>query len=318
MSAMTTKEAGVVDVVLSNFARGYRNQELIAQRVAPVVNIPARNVRMLKFGKDSFRKYNTRRAPGTPVLALQYGYASDPISLPQDALQALVPDEVQDESRRVPGIDLAQGAVQMVMDVLDLGHEIETAGILRNSNAYDAGSKATLSGTDQWTNPSSDPKAMIKEAKAIVRRLIGRDPNKLTLGSDVFDALTDHPAIKDQFKYTSAQSITAQMLAQYLGLEEIIVGKAIYLPDGVPETAEATDIWGNDAILHYTTRNAAPTFMEPSFAYTYRLAGMPSVMSPRYDADIMSWKYAMKIERRPYLLGADAGFIFKAAVPAQG
>jgi len=317
MSAMTTRDAGVVDVVLSNFARGYRNQELIAQRVFPVVDIPARNVRTLKFGKDSFRKYNTRRAPGSPVLTLQYGYASDPVSLAQDALAALVPEEVQDEAKRVPGVDLAQGAVQMVMDVLDLGHEVEAAGIVRNAANYAASSKITLSGTDQWIDAASDPRAQIKEAKATIRRLIGRDPNKLTIGSDVFDALTDHPVIKDQFKYTSAQSITAQMLAQYLGLDEIIIGKAVYLPDGVAESAEATDIWGNDAILHYTPRNPAPTYMEPSFAYTYRLKGMPSVMSGYYDRDILSWKYPTKIERRPYLVGADAGFLFKNAVPAQ-
>ncbi len=100
--AMTTQQAGVVDVVLSNFARGYSNQEFIAGRVFPIVDVPARNMRLLKFGKEGFRKLATRRAPGAPILTVQYGYASDPVSLAQDALQGVVPVETQEEASRVP------------------------------------------------------------------------------------------------------------------------------------------------------------------------------------------------------------------------
>ena len=61
MRAMNTQQAGVVDVVLSNHARGYTNSEMIAHRVAPVVDVPGRNMLLLKFGREGFRKLNTRR-----------------------------------------------------------------------------------------------------------------------------------------------------------------------------------------------------------------------------------------------------------------
>lgn len=313
MRAMSTTQAGVVDVVLSNFARGYSNQEFIATRVAPNVTVPARNVRQLKFGKESFRKLQTRRAPGAPILTVQYGYAADPISLMQDALQGLVPVEIAEEAQRVPGIDMGQQATAMVLDQLALGDEIDTAQLVRNAAAYAASNKVALAGASRWTDPASDPKADIDAGREAVRRQVGRYPNKLIIGATGFNALANHPKIKEQFKYTSAESITEAMLARYLQIDEVVVGKAVFLPDGVADTAAATDIWGNDAILAWYPK--ASNWMVPSFAYTYRLAGYPMVEAPWYDRDIKSWKYPTTLERRPYLLGADAGFLFQSVTP---
>lgn len=311
MRGMNPAQAGVVDVVLSNYARGYTNGEYIASRVAPTVDVPARNMRLIKFGKEGFRKLNTRRAPGAPILTVQYGYASDPIALAQDALQGLVPIEISEEAR-VPGINLGQYAVQMVLDQLDLGYEIETAQLVRNAASYAAGSKMALAGASKWSDAASDPKADIDAGRETVRSMIGRYPNKLTLGAKVFTALSNHPKIKEQFKYTSADSITEAMLARYFSVDEVIVGKAVYLPDGVAEAAPAVDVWGNDAILSYAPKTG--NWMVPSFAYGYRLTGYPLVEAPWYDRDHKSWKYPTTQERRPYLVGADAGFLFQNAV----
>jgi Phage major capsid protein E len=313
MRAMTPQQAGVVDPVLSTYARGYANQEFIAQRIAPAADVPSRSNRQIRFGKDGFRRLNTRRAPGAPVLTVQYGFASDPVSLVQDALQGLVPVETAEEASRVPGINMGQMAVKMVLDQLDLGLEIDTATLLRAPTLYAASNKVTLAGTDQWSDyAASDPKADVKEAREAIRRQIGRYPNKLTLGAAVFSVLTDHPKVKEQFKYTSSDSITEAMLARYFEVDEVLVGKAIYLPDGTADNAAATDVWGKDAILAYVPTGG--NWMVPSFAYTYRLMGYPMVESPWYDRDIKSWKYPTTMERRPYAVGADAGFLFTNAV----
>lgn len=311
MRAMTTAQAGVVDVVLSTYARGYANQEFVGQRIMPPADVPARNVRQLRFGKESFRKLNTRRAPGGPILTVQYGYAADPIALVQDALQGLVPVETQDEAARIPGVDMGQQAVTMVMDQLDLGLEIDIAAIVRNPANYAAGSKVALAGTSKWTDAASDPKGDVREAREAVRRLIGRYPNTLTLGATAFNAAADHPKVKEQFKYVSADSVTEAMLARYFEVGEVIVGKAVYLPDGVADDQPATDVWGGDAILSY--RSKGGNWMVPSFGYTYRLKGYPLVETPWFDRDLKSWKYPTTQERRPYLVGADAGFLIQNA-----
>jgi hypothetical protein len=312
MPQMTIAQAGVVDVVLTNIARGYTNEEFIAHRVAPVVDVPSRSSRQLKFGKEGFRKHATRRAPGAAILTLQYGYAADPISLFPDALQGLVPVENSEEANRVPGVDLGKGAVEMVLNSLDLGYEIETATLLRNAGSYANNNKVALAGTSKWSDPASNPENDITDAKEQIRRMVGRYPTKLTLGANPFRALCKHPKIKEQFKYTTADSITEAMLARLFQLDEVLVGKAIYLPESAADTDPAVDVWGNDAILSWTPKGN--NWMVPSFAYTYRLRGYPQVEAPWYDRDHKSWKYPTTMERRPYLLGADAGFLFQGAV----
>ena len=64
MAPLNTRNAALVDPILSTHARGYRNSEFISHLVFPRVTIPNRSMRVLKFGKESFRMMNTRRAPG--------------------------------------------------------------------------------------------------------------------------------------------------------------------------------------------------------------------------------------------------------------
>jgi hypothetical protein len=309
---MNTGQARVIDPILSTHAQGYRNAEYIGHLILPIAPIPTRGARILKFGKDSFRKMNTRRAPGAEYQRIQYGYASDPVALHQDALAASVAFENMEEATRVPGIDLASGSVNMVLDVIALGREMETAQLVRDPANYNANNKMALAGADKWSDPASDPHKDVQTAKEQVRRRIGRYPNLFTISPPVFNALSNHPKIKEQFKYTSSESITTAMLAKYLDVEEIVVGKAVYLEDNAPDDADAKDVWGNDASLTYRPKGS--NYQVPSFGYTYRLKGYPMVMKPYADEETDSWVYKTKEEWAPVLSGMDAGFLFQSPV----
>ncbi|WP_254446846.1 major capsid protein [Ruegeria sp. HKCCD8929] len=306
---MNTAQARVIDPILSTHAQGYRNAEMIGHLILPVADIPTRGVRVLRFGKDSFRKMNTRRAPGAEYQTVQYGYASNPVALQQEALAAKVPWENMEEASKVPGIDLARGSVEMVLDIIALGREFEIAQLVRDPGNYGANNKMVLAGGDKWSDPASDPAADINEGKEQVRRRIGRYPNQLTIGAPTFNVLKQHPKIKEQFKYTSSDSITVEMLAKYFDIEKVIVGKAVYLEDGAADDADAQDVWGTDAILSF--RPMGTNYMVPSFGYTYRLKGHPMIMKPYSDDSCDSWVYKIKEEWSPELTGADAGFLFQ-------
>lgn len=308
MAPVNTRTAQVVDVILSTHARGYRNAENISHILFPRATVPNRSMRTLKFGKESFRLLNTRRAPGADKKRIQYGFASDPVSLVQDALEATLPIEHQQEALSVPGVDLAAGAVEMVLDNLDLGLEVECAEMARNPATYGANNKVTLTTTDRWTHPNSTPKKDIKAAKEAIRRMTGRYPNTLILGPNGANALTEHETIKEQFKYTSADSITLDMLARALQLKRVVVGEKVFLPETASDNTAATDVWGDDAILAYVPDGS--NYRIPAFAYTYELAGYPQVGKPYFENRNDSWIYPTTTERRPYIVGADAGFLF--------
>lgn len=308
--SMNSRQAQVIDPILSTQARGYTNLEFIGARILPFADIPNRSMLVIRFGKDAFRRYlDTRRAPGGETKRIQFGFGSDPVALKQEALEALVPDEIRGDAR-VPGIDLASVSINATQDIIGLGREVEIAQMVRNPATYGNRNKTALSGSDKWTNPDSDPAVDVREAREAVRRSIGRYPNVLAIGPDVFNALCEHPKIRERFKYTSSDSITEAMLARYFSLDEVIVGKAVALPDTASDTDLADDVWGKDAILFY---RAGSNFLVPAFGYTYRLSGYPLVEQPYYERNRKSWVYPLTEEYRPYVTGAEGGFLFQGA-----
>lgn len=312
MPPVNTRQAAVIDPILSTHARGYRNSDFIASALFPRVTVPNRSMRVIKFGKEAFRMMNTRRAPGADKKRVQYGYASDPISLVQDALEGVVPIEHQEEAMSVPGIDLGQGAVNMVLDVVDLGLEWDCAQLARTAANYAASNRVALTSTARWTSSTSTPQADMDAAKETIRRQIGRYPNTLVLGPNSKNALSRHPAVKDQFKYTGRDSITLEMLAAFFDIRRVVMGAAVFLPTNAADTAAATDIWGDDAILAYVP-DTGDNFQVPSYGYTYELRGYPQVEAPYFERSNDSWIYPTKTERRPYLVGAEGGFLFQNA-----
>lgn len=313
MTAMNSRQAQAIDPILSTQARGYTNQELIAHRVLPWADIPNRSMKVVRFGKDSFRRYiDTRRAPGAQRRRIQFGYESDPIALRQESLEAQVPIEIGADANAVPGIDLAAVSIQGIQDIIALGREVEVATMVRSPALYDANHKVALAGSDKWTDPSSDPAADFKAGREAVRRSIGRYPNQVTLGPNVFNVLTEHPKVKEKFKYTSSESITEVMLARYLGVEEVLVGKAVALAENAPDNALAGDVWGDDALLAYVPKGG--NYLVPAFGYLYRLKGYPSVNVPYWENQTSSWVYPVTEEFRPYVTGAEGGFLFQAPI----
>ena len=309
---LNTRTAQVISPILSNHARGYRNASFVSHVLFPRVSIPNRSMSVLKFGKEAFRKLNTRRAPGTNVKRVQYGFDAGTVSLVQDALEGVVPIEHQQEAEKVPGIDLGSNAVNMVLDVVDLGLEYEAAQIARSAANYDANHKLALTGADRWTSETSDPGKDIGDASEMIRRFTGRRPNTLMLGPTSAQALKNNAKIKDQFKWVSKDSITLEMLAAYFQLERVVTGDAVYLPETADDSVAATDVWGDDAILAWVPTTGG-TYMVPSYGYTYELMGYPQVEQPYYDRPSKSWIYPTTTERKPYLVGADAGFLFQNA-----
>lgn len=312
IGAMSSGQAQVINPILSTHARGYTNLMMIGTALLPFATIPARSVLQLNFGKNAFRKYmQTRRAPGAEVPMLQFGYGTDPVALKQEALAGLVPVETAEDAARTPGIDMGAMAVKTVQDIIALGREVEIATKVRNPAIYDANHKLTLAGASRWTDPASDPKEDVKAAKESVRRSIGRDPNVLAISSTTFNALDDHPKILEKIKYTSSDSITVELLARYFDVEKVVVGKAVALADTADDDAMADDVWGDDAILAYVP--AGGNYMVPAYGYTYQLSGYPVVEQPYYVPGRRSWVYPTIEEYRPYVTGAEGGFLFQNA-----
>lgn len=310
MPQMSTSQVRVIDPILTEVARGYTNAAYVGALLFPFVPVGQRGGRIIEFGKESFRLYNTARTPGSDVAVAQFGFTGQSFALTDHALSGLVPLEHLEEAAAVPGIDLGRGAVQFAQDIIALRLEVEQATTARTAASYASTNKATLSGDSQWSAAASDPIAAIETAKEAVRAITGMRPNTLIVGPKVMAALKQHPAIVDRIKYTGRDVPTPELLASLFGLNRVAVGDAVY------QDADGTmqDVWGKDAVLAYTNTAPLASMGAPSYGYTYRLRNYPVAEVPWLDRSKESWLYPVRDAVSPVIAGADAGYLFTAAV----
>jgi hypothetical protein len=306
---MNGKQARVIDPILTTFIRGYSNNEFVGHLLFPEVPVPAAGGQIVEFGKESFLLYDTQRAPGGATMRAEFGYLGKPYACENHALEALVPDEISRDAGVVPGIDLAKEAVGFVFDSMQLKLEYQRAITARNAALYDAANKTALSGAALWSVSTSTPKADVQAARAAIRARTGKYPNVMTLPPGGVYKLSQHPAIRDQFKYVGSDSITAAMLAKYFEVETVAEGNAVYATSA---NSEMLDVWGNDVVLAYVPKNFRSQ-RAPSYGYTYCLQGHPNVKTPYRDESRESWVYGVKNERTPVIAGAGAGFLIQNA-----
>lgn len=309
MPQMTPGQTRIVDPVLSTHALGYKQAGLVATTLFPIGYVGMYGGNVIEFGKEAFKLYNSRRAPGTNTKRIQFGYQGKPYAIVPSALEAPVPRELMRDASKVPGIDLGARAVNTVMRSLLLEHEYNAAQLARSAGNYDANHKVALVGTSRWTGAASDPNADIRAGREAIRSTIGVYPNTALLSATAFSALQENAKILDRTKYTGRDSITTEILARLWNVQKVVVGEAT-----VADAADAFgDVWGNDVVLAYTNISADPNVEEPSYGYTYAIEGHPLVEQPYWDNSAKSWIYGVSFDNTPVLSGITAGYLIQDA-----
>lgn len=209
------------DVVWASIVIGYRNEELIADRVLRRVRVAKRQFRYLKHimiegltvpdtkvGRRSRPNQVEFSAEDATGVCLDYG------------LDAPVPNEDMNEAP--PGFDPRANALAQVARLIALDREIRTSNLVFALDTYPASQRTTLSGGDRWSQNTSTPiKDIVTARDAMAMR-----PNVMVLGQAAWSALSTHPDIIKAINRTSGDTgiATVRQVADILELREIIVG----------------------------------------------------------------------------------------------
>jgi hypothetical protein len=313
MTQLTPAQSRIIDPILTTHATGYVRPGNVGRLLFPIAFVGAYGGQRIEFGKESFRRYNTKRAPGANSANVTFGYAGQPYAIVPRSLDAVVPREIMNDASQVPGLDLATDAVDLVLDVMELDHEYDCAAIARNASNYDTDHKVALVSTARWSGSAADPISDVKTGRESIRESIGIRPNLIVLSPSAMSACESHEDIVDRIKYTGRDSVTTETLAKLWKVDQVVVGEAVGA-SGPGDTLG--DIWGHDVIMAYVSpptggnrRNAA----RPSYGYTYAMQGHPLVERPYWDASRRSWVYGVSADRDPVLTGITAGYLIQNA-----
>lgn len=215
--------------VLTNIAIGYAQAESCVEFVAPTVSINQRAKKITRFGRSMFVTTSTKRAPYADHKAIVTdGFDTYDLFLGQHSKKAVIAlSEVEESENGDLGFDLKSFSLNRAVQAIEQGYEADLFSIITNPANYEAGNSVVISAANQLTAPGSDPEALVRANKNIVRLQTGQYPTRALISTDVYDALTLHPIFRDKLKYTSYQSVDLVMLANWLGLKEIKVAQRV-------------------------------------------------------------------------------------------
>lgn len=305
----TGAQARVIDPVLTTVARGYKHPDAVGGHLFPDVEVMARGGKVVEFDKTDFKEFVTVRAPGAAMAEIQFGHSGKDYTIADHGIAGKSPIELMEDANAVPGIDLGKRAANGALNILMLEKEREQANLATTAGNYDAAHVAALAGNNRWDQADSDPSNDIAAGVEKIRSAIGMRPNVAIIGGKVYDkALKHHPKIIDRIKHTSRDSVTTEILAGLWDIRNVYVGDMITFDD---DGDTATDVWGENVILAFTQQGTVMDFGQPSFGFTYKLAGTPMVEMPYYDQKTRSWMYPTIACYQAAIAGKDAGYLIR-------
>jgi hypothetical protein len=301
-----TKSDVHVDSVLSGVSVMYENDEMIADRVMPVVPVANESDIYYKYTRN-WRLPEAKRAPGAEAAKVEWNVETDSYTCVEYALKDFVSD--RDRKNADKPLDLDVDTAENLTNLIMLLREKRVADIVFDSSNH--GSSSALSGTDKWSDyDDSDPIGDVRDAKSTVHVASGKMPNTMIVGYQVHLKLLDHPDLLDRIKYTQRGVITADLIAQVFEVDNYIVGKAAYDSSDEGGTESLGYVWGKKVALIYA--EPSPGLKRVSYGYQFQSEGFRT--SKWRDEPIRSDWIEVGETRDEHIVSSACGYLYEDVV----
>lgn len=298
-----------IDQVLTNMSVAYQNGDLIGTQIMPRVEVNGRTGFFYTFDKSKFNIHDSRRTGTSRANRITNGMTKTAYGpLMEQSLEEPIEYEIRDTYPSPH--DARVDATESVTEALDLGLEQEIATLLTNTSNITQ--NVTLSGTDQFSDyANSDPFAVFQTGIDTIKAATGTTPNRLIIGYQVWSKLRHHPDLLGRMSVASVRVLTTQMLADLIGVEEVMVGDAVYNTADEGQTPSLSYLWGKHALLAYV--QSSPGIRKISLGYTLQVADARYV--DRWDEPQVKAEFVRANDYyEAKLVAAEAGYLIKNAV----
>lgn len=233
---------------LTAIAVMYSNKKMIADQVAPRIPV----------GKEIFKYLKHDMAEGFTVPDTKVGRKSAPNQVEftatevTDATQDYGLDDAIPQSdilNAPPNYDPLGKSVLFTSNLIELDREVRVANTVFNANNYGSSNKVTLSGTDQISDPASDPVGLFTD---ILDGMVMRG-NIMVVGRPAYSQLVRHPDIVSGFNRNAGVKgkATKEYLMELFELDDILVGEAFVNTARKGQSATLARAWGKHISFVY-------------------------------------------------------------------
>ena len=258
-----------VNSILTQMSVAYMQESyaFVASKVFPQINVNKQSDSYFVYSQaDFFRDQVQPRADGTESAGTGYSLSTATYSATNYALH-----------KDIGHLTLANS--DSPLDPLgDATRFLSQQMLIKQERDWATNCFATsIWGTDAtpstlWSAASSTPIADVETAKNTVLTNTGYLPNTMVMSYKVFSALVDNDDITDRIKYTSSDSVTADLLAKLFGLDRVLIMSSTYNSAAEGASASYAQIGDRDALVCYVAPN--PGLMMPSAGYSMLWSGV--------------------------------------------
>ena len=278
---------------LQNVSIMYRNASYIADAIFPLINGLNYQTKVVKYAKQPFFSAGADwRAEGTVAKRIDMKVTTQNLDPRELAAGGRVTDELFFASNQ-PGnlpVQPITDTILMISDNIDLKREIQVANtIFGTGDVYPnikwadgaIGGTNPSGGAGYWAKTDTSSNTFVQDvlnAKAAILSQTGRVANSLMIDYNTFTALQYTQPIIDRIKYTQTGVVTEALIAGILGLDNVIVGKAVYqsaAENKAGSVGTMSNVWESQAgkgsaFLFY--RPASAGLKQTAPGYQYRVA----------------------------------------------
>lgn len=304
-----------LDLPLSQTVLDYRQQGMIADMIAPVVNVNKQSGAITEFSQaDRWRVEDDKRAPATEAKRITIDVSSQLYYCNNYALQMGVTIEDRNNADPVFAARLIEGRAMILTDKLQLNWENRVG--LQVTSTSNVGSSAAVASV--WGGSGADPLLDLNTAIDNVHYATGYRPNRLIFGPRAWDAFRRHSTVRNILFGTNngggyAQAADAQRLLQ---LDWIGVAGTFKNTAEENIARAVSPIWGAHVLAYYAPM--VPSVDRPSFMYTYRLAapGIPNMQVERhpYNSKTKTDDIEVGFYQDELIVGSRFSFLVQSAV----
>ncbi|MDQ4119888.1 MAG: major capsid protein [Acidobacteriota bacterium] len=302
---------------LTNISVAYiqDDKEFIADKVFPNVPVDKKSDSYFVYDKEAFARAIAHQREGAEESkGSGWKQGTESYNCKQQSFRHDVPADIAGNTDNP--LDPYRDATEFVTRAMLIKRETDfanayfKAGVWANEETPDAGDKWDAYGT-------SDPYTQVQDGIRTVQKSCLVKPNILLVGPEGFDALKNHPDLKDRFKYTTAESLTAEMIARVLGVQKVMVGEAVGVTNKENDTTTLDYVFGKGALLLYAAPR--PSLLMPSAGYTFSWNTFGNKFGARIDRFPMrhlnnSQRVEGDMAYDIKVVSADAAFYFDSVV----
>lgn len=311
----------------------------VADRVFPNVSVQKQSDRYFQYDRSDFWRNGFRkRAPSTESAGGGWKIDSTPTYFCDIwALHKDIDDRVR-ANQDVP-LNMDRDATIWLSQQAMIAREVTWVSQYFKTGVWDGidGTNGDVTGVAsnptgaqvlQWNDASSTPIKNVKKYSTTIHQLTGLRPNKLVIGRQVWDVVSEHPEMIDRIKYSGGigndrpAKITRQAVAALMEVDEVLVADGIQVTSDENSAFEASMttafIAGKGALLVYA--NPTPSLMQPSGGYTFSWtafagAGPQGQRISRFRMDnLKSDRVESEMAYDQKLVSADCGVFFTTLV----